>query len=100
MSGILIVTDPDQEKIGLYKICKTLNSSQTLMALNAARASKDFKIIKFYSCQDLKKSEEFIKQAIKNKLFTGSTEWVKLDEAGLTKIISTIETLINIVNDS
>ena len=72
-SGILIVTDPDQEKAGYYKICKTINAQQTVISLNAARAAKDFKTIKFLPVNDLKKSEDFVKQAMNKKYISGST---------------------------
>ena len=99
-SGVYIVTDGDQEKLGLYKISKTPKIETTMLQLNAARAAKDFKIIKFYPCGDLKQLEEFVFKALKKWYIPNSKEWVKLDEASLAKICATIESLADIVNDS
>ena len=99
-SCFFIVTDPDQEKQCLYKVVKTANISSTLLQLNSARAFKDFKIVKFFQCSDLKKAEEFIKSALKKKFIQSSVEWIKLDDKGLDKTINTIEALIDIVNDN
>jgi hypothetical protein len=97
-AGYYIVTDLDQEKNGYYKISKTANITITMTQLNAARANRDFKLIKFFPVSDLKKAEDFIKSALKNKFIPNSTEWVKLDESALMKTQITIETLVDIVN--
>jgi hypothetical protein len=100
-SGFYIATDPDQEKNHIYKITKTANITTTLTQLNAARASRDWKVVKFYPCSDIKKLEEFVKGALKKKYIANTTEWVKLeDEVSVTKIINTLEALANIVNDA
>jgi hypothetical protein len=98
-SGYFICTDPDQEKLGYYKISKTSNIAQTITKLNSARACKDFKLIKFYPINDLKKMEDFVKSALKNKYIANSTEWVKIDQSGLNKLSNTLEALADIVND-
>ena len=99
-SGIYIVTDGDQEKLGLYKVSKTPKIETTMIQLNAARAFRDFKIIKFFPCGDLKQLEEFVSKALKKLYISGSKEWIKVDETSLTKICNTIESLADIVNDS
>lgn len=100
MSYYFIASDPDQEKQGYYKVSKSTNLTTTLAALNNSRACKDFKIIKNWPCADIKKAEEFIKSALKNKYVNNSTEWIKItDESLLQKTIAKIETLISIVND-
>lgn len=100
-AGYYVVTDPQQEKDGYYRVSKTANMSNTLTQLNCARANKDFRIVKFYPVSDLKKAEEFIKSALKKKYIPNSTEWVKIDDqAGLSKVLSTLETLIDIVNNA
>lgn len=99
--GYYIATDPDQEKQGFYKVSKTANISTTMTQLNVSRALKDFKLVKFFQCADIKKAEEFIKSALKKKYITGSVEWIKVDDvAALNKIQSTIETLVDIVNNA
>ncbi len=96
-----IATDPDQEKLGYYKIIKTNNLSTSMIQLNNARALKDFKVVKSFQCSDLKKAEDFIKSAMKNKFVTGSNEWIKLpNDTALPKIVNTIETLVEIVNNA
>lgn len=98
--GIFIATDPDQEKDGLYKVGKTANIASTISQLNAARANKDFKLVGFFSCIDLKKIDEFIKSAMKKKYIPNNTEWIKLDDnAALFKVVQTVETLVEIVNN-
>ena len=99
-SGVFIVTDPDQEKVGLYKVGKTSKMETTIIQLNAARAAKDFKIVQFYPCEDLKQLEDFVRKALKSKYIPNSTEWVKVDEKGLSKIQNTIESLCDIVNEA
>ena len=100
-SGIFIGSEPSQEKECLYKVSKTANINSTLNTLNTSRANKDWKIIKFYPCSDTKKLEEFVKSALKKKYIPNSTEWVKLeDETALTKVINTLETLADIVNNA
>ncbi len=100
-SGYFIASDPDQEKAGLYKVCKTANMTTTITQLNAARANKDFKIIKFFPVTDLKKAEDFIKSALKNKYIPNSVEWIKADtDAALVKVQNIVETLVDIVNGS
>lgn len=100
-SGIYIVTDPDQQKNGFYKISKTANIKATMMQLNSARANRDFKLINFFQCSDLKKAEEFIKSALKKRYIQGSLEWIKVDdEQTLNKVLTTVETLIEITNGS
>jgi hypothetical protein len=100
MSVYFVATDPDQERQGIYKISKTANMANTLNVLNNARANKDFKIVKTWQCNDIKKADEFIKSALKSKYINGSTEWIKVpDDATFQKIIMKIETLIGIVND-
>lgn len=99
-SGIFVVTDPDQEKLGLYKVGKTANIKNTLTALNAARASKDFKLVNFMPCNDIHKAENFIKQALKKRYVANSQEWIKIEEqAALAKITAQIESLVTITND-
>jgi|SRR5579872_1807077 len=99
-SGIFIATDPDQEKNGLYKVGTTINITTTLLQLNMARAYKDFHTIKFIPVSDLKKSNEFLKPALKKKYVSNSTDWIKVEgEENLTKLILTIETLAAIVNN-
>jgi hypothetical protein len=97
-SGYCIITDPDQEKAGLYKICRTANIQSTLTALNAARAAKDFRIIKFFPCSDLQKLGTFVDSALKNKFISGNKEWVKTDDIGIAKITTTLSSLCDIVN--
>jgi hypothetical protein len=99
-AGMFIATDPSQEKDGIYKVSKSANITTTLAQLNAARSGRDWKIVKFYPVSDLKKLEEFVKSALKNKFMPNSAEWVKVDDAGLNKICNTIETLADIVNNS
>lgn len=99
-TGYALFTDPDQGAKGFYKLAKTTNITTTLAALNGSRAAKDFKTIKFFQCSDLKKLDEFLKSALKSKFISGSTEWIKVDEPGLAKLITTIETLATIVNES
>ncbi len=99
-SGYYVVTDPDQEKLGIFKVAKTANIATTMLQLNAARSAKDFRIVKFFACADLKKLTEFVESALKAKYIPNSKEWVKLDDAGLAKVLVTIETLADIVNDS
>lgn len=99
-SGYYIATDPDQEKNGLFKVSKTSKMETTIIQLNAARALKDFRIIKFYPCCDLKALEDFISKALKSKYIPNSKEWVKVDEAGLNKLQNTMESLADIVNES
>lgn len=100
MSVYYIATDPDQEKVGIYKVSKSTNLTNTLNILNNARAMKDFRIIKNWQCVDLKKADEFIKSALKSRYINGSSEWIRVpDEATLQKMIMKIETLIGIVND-
>lgn len=100
MSYYFIATDPDQEKNGYYKVSKSTNLTTTLASLNNCRACKDFKIIKNWPCSDIKKAEEFIKSALKNRYVYNSTEWIKIPDDGLLqKTIAKIETLISIVND-
>jgi len=99
-SGIYLGTDPDQEKASFYRVAKTANITTTLAQIQATRAMRDFKIIKFFPVQDLKKAEEFIRSALKNKYLPNSTEWVKTDENGINKIANTVETLVDIVNNS
>jgi len=100
-AGFYIVTDPSQEKEGLYKVASTANITLTMAQLNAARANRDFKLVKFFHVSDLKKASEFIKSALKKKYIPNSTEWVKVDdEVMLNKTVATIESLIDIVNDA
>ena len=99
-NAYVILTDPDQAAQGLYKVTKTANITTTLAALNGARAAKDFRVVKSVPCADLKKLEEFLKSVLKTKLVSGSTEWVRVDEAGLAKLLTTIETLAGIVNEA
>lgn len=99
-SGIYVATDPDQESKGYYRVGKTANISSTIKQLNNARAQKDFKLVCFYPCADLKKIEDFIKSAMKKKYIPNSTDWVSLpDEKALSKAVNTIESLVEIVND-
>jgi len=99
-SGFFIATDEDQQQQGYYKVSKTANITTTLAALNASRALRDFRIVKFFPCSDIKKLEDFVKSAMKTKYIPNSTEWVKVDEKGLIKVETVIETLCDIVNDS
>lgn len=100
-SGIYLASDPDQMKQGYYKVAKTANITSTINTLNAARANRDWKLIKFFPCTDVKKLEEFVKSALKKKYISNSTEWIKLeDEASVTKIVAKLETLADITNDS
>jgi len=99
-SGFFIATDPDQEKNGLYKVSKTSKIETTIIQLNSARAMKDFKIIQFYPCENLKQLDEFVRKAMKNRYVSNSTEWIKVDEAGLIKVRNTIESLADIVSES
>lgn len=99
--GFYIATDPSQERDGLYKVASTANISLTMAQLNAARANRDFKLVKFFQVSDLKKASEFIKSALKKKYIPNSTEWIKIDdESVLNKTIATIESLVDIVNDA
>ena len=71
-SGILIATDSDQEKTGLYKVTKTVDANKTLTMLNSARAMKDFKVVSFLSCKDLKKAEDLANHFLELKdIFKG-----------------------------
>lgn len=97
--GMVIITDPDQEKNGYYKVCRTANIQATLTSLNAARACKDIKVLKFFPCSDLKKLGDFVESALKNKFMPGSKEWVKVDSvAAIEKISNTVEALADITN--
>ncbi len=97
---LYIVSSPDQEKEGYYKVIKTANITTTLATLNNARALRDFKVIKDFKCSDIKQLEEFLVKALKTRYITNSKEWIKVDPAGLTKVITTIESLVEIVNNS
>jgi hypothetical protein len=103
ISGIFIITDPDQEKQGLYKVGKTTNIVTTISQLNLARANKDFRAVNFQKCSDLanlNKAAELVKQALKKKFVNNSTEWIKVDDTqALAKIISQIQSLVDIAND-
>ena len=48
----------------------------------------------------MKKFEEFVKSALKTRYINDLKEWIKVDEQGLQKVGSTLETLADIVNDS
>lgn len=100
VQGYFIISDPHQKQQGYYKVSKTTNINTTLVSLNAARALKDIELIKFYSCNDIKQLEDFIVKALKTRFINNSKEWIKTDEAGIAKVIVTIETLANIVNES
>jgi hypothetical protein len=99
-SGYFVATDASQETEGIYKVSKSANITTTLAQLNAARSARDWKLIKFFPVQDLKKAEEFIQSMLKNKYIPNTKEWIKVDEANLTKILDRMESLVDIVNDS
>src|SRR5438132_4992611 len=101
-AGYAILTDPDQEIHGFYKVLKVSDIQSSLRALNMARASRDWKLIKFWPCTDLKKLESIIKtgEVLKKRLYNGSQEWVKVDKDGLAKLMKTLEALVIVANET
>jgi len=100
-TGYIILTDPHQKKDGFYRVVKTVNSGTTLNQYTMNRAKKDVEVIGFYGCNDLNKLETLVKPALKNKLVSGSTDWVFCpDEKSVEKLKNTIETLCEIANDN
>jgi phage pi2 protein 07 len=100
-SGYLISTDPNQKRDGYYRVMKTNNAAQSLLQMNLVRAKKDIECVAFFTCTDLAKVEVLVKPAIKNKLVAGSTDWVYCpDEKSVEKLKVTIETLVDIGNES
>lgn len=94
-----IASDPDQTKCGFYRLIKTNNLQTALAQLNTSRANRDWKIIHSWPVHDLRKAETLIKTGLQSKFINNSNEWIKSDEAGLSKIITTITHLIEIAND-
>ena len=100
-SGYIILTDPHQKKDGFYRVVKTTNSNTTLSQYMINRAKRDVECLGFYACNDLSKLENLVKPALKNKLVSGSTDWVFCpDEKSVEKLKNTIETLCDIANDN
>jgi hypothetical protein len=99
--GYAILTDPDQEIQGFYRVTKSTDIQATLKTLNLSRAMRDWKIIKFWPCSDLKKLEGIIKtgEVLKKRLFNGSPEWIKVDKDGLAKLQKTLEALALVANE-
>lgn len=100
-SGYAILTDPDQELQGFYRVIKSTDIQSTIKALNLCRATRDWKVIKFWACSDLKKLEGIIKtgEVLKKRLYNGSTEWIKVDKDGLAKLQKTLESLVFVANE-
>jgi hypothetical protein len=100
-AGYAILTDPDQEIQGFYRVTKTTDIQATMRTLNLSRAMRDWKIVKFWSCSDLKKLEGIVKtgEVLKKRLFNGSVEWIKVDKDGLAKLQKTLEALVLVANE-
>jgi hypothetical protein len=100
-AGYAILTDPDQEIQGFYKVTKTIDIQATMRTLNLSRAMRDWKIVRFWSCSDLKKLEGIVKtgEVLKKRLFNGSPEWIKVDKDGLAKLQKTLEALVLVANE-
>jgi hypothetical protein len=98
--GFFCATDPDQEKDGYYKVARTENIDQTMSTLNASRANRDFKLVRFFPCKDLKQLEEYIKKALKSRFISNSIGWVKVEANGIDKVLDKIEALVSVVDDA
>jgi hypothetical protein len=100
--GYAILTDPQQELQGFYKVLKTTDIQALVKTLNLGRADRDWKIIKFWPCSDIKKLEGIIKtgEVLKKRLYNAlSPDWIKVDKDGLVKLQKTIEALAAVAND-
>ncbi len=99
--GYAILTDPHQKKEGYFRVLKTNNIITSFNQMNLARAKRDVELIGFFPCSDLAKVEALVKPALKNKLINQNSDWVKCeDEKGIEKLKVTIETLVDIGNES
>jgi hypothetical protein len=94
----MLITDPDQEVKGYYRLIKNNNKSQTLSTVNLCRALHDVKEIHSWECRNLKKADLFLKEQFKKK-WINNTEWIFCDKAGLEKVINTVNMLIILSND-
>ena len=96
MSGLYIISDPDQKINGFYKVAVTSNTNNTITQYNVYRAKKDAELIFFLSCTDPNRALEIVKTSYKNK-FISNTDWINIGiGADIDKFKSTVETLIKI----